>query len=250
MTTKLDLTFKIGENWRILFVAHNEDDTIMTLDGGADVRFRLTAATSEDGEPAIENVVGDGVTITNASAGAARIDVTAGDQVAAELTPEVAYFYEIQVTKDGEVSSQAEGRLIVQASLFGPVVNMLLRLFRVKFPEIEADDATVMMTINDVKATLKQENCWYTTDLETATLLLAAHSLAMKSISATQYASGGLETGAIRTISIEDRTVSFGNQTSSGQGTGTIVRKGYAETAYGRQFQALSLRQVRTVLRA
>lgn len=231
-----DISLREGEDWKILLSAHEADGTtVMTLPSGTEIEFRI----SDLDDTIMTQTVGSGVNVLNEQAGTAEILVTAAEQAANGITATDAYFYEVKVIKGDDISIQAEGRLVVDGSLFAVEFDPLLRNFRTRFPEFTEDDNVISIYIQDAKRVIDEDDSWIAADRPIATVYLAAHLLMMRKTAAVNYANAGGITagsGAVRTISVEDRTVMF--DTTANRMT-ALSKTGLAETAYGKRYLSM-----------
>lgn len=236
MATKQDIELHQGENWKITFAAHYADNTTMplSLSLGDEVEFRITDSS---GVEKLTQTVGNGIEITDEPGGLAEIVVTAEEQGASgiEITSEEAYFYAIRVIKDEEVYEQAEGRLEVSHSLFAKTVDPLALEFHLRFPEFTEDDGVISLYLRDAASTVADAGVsWSEADRALATVYLAAHLLQMRMNAKTQHEAGGLETGAVRMIRVEDRTVSYGDPLA-----GMAKAGSFGSSYYGQNYMSL-----------
>jgi hypothetical protein len=113
MSASLDLSFHIGETWRIAFTACDENGVPIDIGGGT-VRFRL----SNSGVPVLTVSTDDAVSIGD-GLGEAKIEITPAIQTLANIDESVTYRYELQIeTAAFGTSTQATGKLAVLPSLF------------------------------------------------------------------------------------------------------------------------------------
>ncbi len=245
---KVDIELRAGYPWRIDFTAHEADGTtVLPLPSGTIVEFILI---SLDGLVVMQRSTEDAsITIVDENLGEARIEITTQDQIDAVIGPGKAYFYEIRVGTVDEWYPQAEGMLRVRASIFGDTVDPLLLQFRARFPEFTDSDDIIAMSLDEAHGIVVGLNCFASTDVDLATLYLAAHFAEMKTTAASQHGSGGLETGPVLSIRIEDRSVTYGNPNQS-TGGATTTKVGLAQTIYGQHYLALLRRTVRWIERA
>jgi hypothetical protein len=117
MSTKKNLQFHIANHWKILFTAHNADGSVLPLDAGVEVNFRLNSGSTI----LFTKSIGSGIVVTDAANGKATITISPGDQTANGIVKNKSYLYEIQlITPEPVVSTQADGALKVLPSLFAP----------------------------------------------------------------------------------------------------------------------------------
>jgi hypothetical protein len=108
----MQLEFTLNETWLIDFACKDADGVALSLAGGA-LGFKV-------GAPAILSLSSPstGIVISNADLGLATISVTPAAQAAAGLAAGV-YPFEIRATlSDTNVTTQAEGSLVVLPTLF------------------------------------------------------------------------------------------------------------------------------------
>lgn len=245
MSTKQDIELHSGENWKISFAAHYADGTTMPLGSGAEVEFRIS---DEDGNEVLtQSITGGGIVVTDEPNGLAEITVTAEEQEASgiEITSAGAYSYEIRVTKESEVYIQAEGRLKVAHSLFAAIVDPLVVEFHVRFPEFTEDDGIISLYMRDATVTVDDAGVsWSDADRTLAIEYLAAHLLQMRLNAKLLHEAGGLETGPVRMIRVEDRSVSYGDPTTN------LTKAGFNQSHYGQHYLMLLRKYPRWLMRA
>jgi hypothetical protein len=113
MAAPANISFSIGETWRIELTAHDSCGAVLNITG-AEVEWRLAL----DGTVLDTLTVGNGVTIVDGPAGIAMITFTPADQAALELLP-AFYQHECQVIlPDGTRTDQFAGVLEAKPSLF------------------------------------------------------------------------------------------------------------------------------------
>jgi hypothetical protein len=211
MTNKVDLLLRQSENWEIRFTAHQADGTtILPLLSGSEVNFRIMGI--DDAEEPIDILtltVGDGVVISDPTGGEAMIQVLPAMQETYKLRPSSLLYYEIETVVDGAPSIQVEGKLSIERSLFAATVDPLLFEFQTRFPEFTEGDTTILIYINDAKRIINRNDSWADEDKNTAIVYLAAHFLQLRKLAALLSASGGLQTGQVKSVTVEDRTVSY-----------------------------------------
>lgn len=241
-----DIALHAEENWVIDFTAHNRDGSVMTLLSGADIEFRVANLA---GEIIMEKSVADGVEIINPSAGTAKISISVDDQIHAGLTAGSVSVYEIRVTNGSDISIQAEGRLKISQSLFAETIEPLILEFEMRFPEFAAtiDDQLASLYIQDAIRIVDGDGTFTTDDRPSAIVYLAAHLLMMRKIAGSQFQTGGAQTGAVRAIRVEDRSVVFDTGSQAQQ---AALRTGLNQTAYGQRYLSMLRRNPRFILRA
>lgn len=250
MATNVDVTLRESQPWKITFTAHNADDSIMALDGSTEVEFIVS--DEDDVDLFIKSTSNGGVVITDGPAGEAEIDISELEQSTYHLSSADNYFYEIRVITAQEYSPQAQGRFIVESSLFAATTNALLHQFRVRFPEFTQSDAIVLIYLADAAAVVDGDESWPTELRDRAVLYLAAHLILMRKNAASQYTAGGTAstagTGAVRSIRVEDRSVVF--DAPSQQQQQAALRAGLNQTAYGQEYLSMLRRNPRWIRRA
>jgi hypothetical protein len=237
MSNKIDLAFDAGENWKIIFVAHDSSGAIMALDSGVDVEFHL----NDESGVKIAKSIGDGIYVTDGPAGVAEIGISIDEQIAAGIVESGVYEYAIRIVVGVEVSIQAEGTFSVGRDRFSGKVNLLLVNFRSRFPEFLESDAQISLAIKDASLVIDADDSWRAPDIPTAKLYLAAHLLQMGKNASASYDTGGQATGAIKSIKVEDRSVSFATPGGIMGGTSS---KGLSLTLYGQHYLSMLRRNV------
>lgn len=231
-----NIKFQEGQNWLISFAAHQEDGTTpLPLLSGSELEFRISSPIDGVATDILTLSIGDGITVTDPANGLADILVTEADQADAEIQSGGIYFYEIRATINGVPQTQIEGQLSVEESLFDLVVDPLQQQFHARFPEFTEDDSTISLYIQDAARVVNANTAWTTADKPIATVYLAAHLLMMHKLAASAYSSASAigAGGAVRSISVEDRTVSFA---TPNQSTSLNSKTGLSQTIYGQQY--------------
>jgi hypothetical protein len=253
MTTQANISMREGETWNIEFTAHKADGSVLPLVSGAEVLFRIEGIVDDTAQTILTMHVGDGILITDDLNGAATIQVTTDQQEAADLTSGGLYYYEIQTIVDDSLSVQAEGRLTIERSLFSQAVDPLLMAFQAHFPEFTEDDSTIQIYLKEAKSFVDTSGNvdWSADDSATATIYLAAHFLQMKKLASLLSDTGGIELGQVKSITVEDRTVSFATPSTSNRGSGNSASQlSLSNTVYGQRFLALLRNRPRFLMRA
>jgi hypothetical protein len=244
MSVTYDISLHEGEPWLIEFHAHEADGTTaMPLTSGAEVEFRISDI---DGNALLTRTVGDGITITNEINGIAQVSVTVAEQETSGITRDTMCFYEVRVIKAGLTSIQAEGRLKIESSLYASPPSELLLQFRARFPEFQEEDDVVELYIRDAASVVDRYDFWTDADQPIATVYLAAHFLQMRLNAQTAHESAGVETGPVRMIRVEDRTVSY----DVSKNASTAGKSGLSQTFYGQYYLSMLRRYTRWLLRA
>lgn len=224
--SNVDLEFREGENWRIIFTAHNVDGSVKPLVSGVTVDFVVRSAEGIK----IEKSIGDGIQVTDASGGVAQILVEVPEQISAGMVPGGLYAYSIRVVAGADVSIQSEGLFSVKKSSFTSNPDPLMMGFRARFKEFsEIDSSVISIALSDASTIVAREG-FPASEVTTATLFLAAHLLQLRKVSASEYESGGeAATGAVKSITVEDRSVSFetGSKSSSSSSKYELGTTGY-----------------------
>jgi hypothetical protein len=239
MSNKIDLEFDSGENWKIVFTAHNADGSIMPLVSGAVIEFRING---EDGTVMEKQSPGNGIYVTDDVGGVAEIAIPITEQDDSGIVAFGLYEYAIRVTIGVEVSIQAEGIFGVNRSVFSGMVDPLLAGFRKRFSEFKEDDGSISLAIADAALIVDADDSWRPEDRATAKIYLAAHLLQMGRISASRYESGGQNVGAVKTIRVEDRMISYDTQGS--KTAQAVSSSGLAQTIYGQRYLSMLRRNV------
>ena len=114
MAAPADITFRVGETWRIELTAHDSCGNVLPITG-CQVQWRLAL----DSNVLDTLTVGDGITIVgDGSTGKAMITLTPADQAALDIQP-AFYEHECQVILvDGTRTDQFAGVLQALESLF------------------------------------------------------------------------------------------------------------------------------------
>lgn len=243
-----DITMRENENWRIQISVHNEDDEVIPLESGSNVIFRLSGPVDGEVVDFLTLDVGNGVTITDADQGLAEIMILIDDQTENEITHSGIYYYEIKAIAQNVEYPQVEGKFFVERSLFSGATDPLFMEFQVRFPEITENDATIALFLKDAKRIVDGNASWSVEDRSIATVYLAAHLMLVRKSAQSSYESGNVATGAVKSISVEDRTVTF--DTSSSSQSAQTSRYGLGQTGYGQQYLSMLRRLPQFILRA
>jgi hypothetical protein len=233
-----DLTLHAGRDWIITLTAHDDAGSVIVLDPDTEIEFRINGIVDGNAVNLLTCTVGDGITVLSGES-QAEITITIADQEAAGLAEGLILVYESRVTKDGQSYPQTEGRLFVERSLFATTVNPLLEEFQARFPEVLDNDTTILLFLGDAAQVVNANPVWRPQDRPLAILYLTAHMLLMRKKGASEYSSGGVSTGDVRSISVGDRTVSFGTGNSSNSKQGANTRTGFNQTTYGQEYLAM-----------
>lgn len=247
MTTQRNISFHEGQNWKIDFTAYKSDGTVLPLVSGTDVRFILSSLSPLGDEvvKVLDYTTADFIEITDGPSGKAAINIPVSEQTDNGITANNIYYYEISAY-NGTWLVQAEGRLSVERSLSSTLVNPLLLQFQLRFPEFTEDDNVLLIYLADAARVVADAN-FQEKDQATATVYLAAHLLQMRKIAIQRSESGGVETGEIKSISVEDRTVTFATGSTSNN---SQAKTGINQTPYGQQYLAMLRRVPQFIMRA
>ncbi|RZN24780.1 DUF4054 domain-containing protein [Bradyrhizobium sp. Leo121] len=123
-----------------------------------------------------------------------------------------------------------------------------LAQFRLRFKAITADmadDDEVRMYIDDAHRVVDDDSAWREADRPIGVLYMAAHLVMMARAADTQAKQGGVQTGAVTSITVADRTVQF--DTSSQE---TTSGSGLSQTIYGQQYLMMLRRNPVFIMRA
>lgn len=251
----VDLTFIEAQPWQISFSAHDEDGAILPLTSGAEVELRVNGLI----EGAVTNLLtigmDNGAVITDPEEGIAEFTVTTVAQEATvpPMISDGIYFYEVRVAVAGVWERQAEGRLYLDDSLFASPINAFLQQFRARFPEFdETQDGVVAMYIEEAASIVRlHDTLAASTSATIATLYYAAHLIQMRKRAASLASTGGVDTtGAVKSLSVEDRTVTFETSGSQKTSTQSSSANGLGSTIYGRRYLEFLLMYPRFIQRA
>jgi hypothetical protein len=245
--TQKDLKYSARDNWLIVINAHDADGAVLPLLSGSEVWFRLS---DEDGVKIVKSV-GDGFEITDDEGGVAQIFISLADQAEAGLSYDKVYVYEIRTIVDLDESVQAEGQFRIEHSLFTtPAAGSLLIEFQTRFPEFTEDDSTIALYIADASRVIADDGNWLVQDIPSATVYLAAHYLQLRRMAAAALATGNLMlAGPVRTITVEGRSIGFGN-TNSNSGSSGNSTISLGKTQYGMRYLAMKRRNPVFIRRA
>lgn len=243
-----DLTFVEGQPWQILFSAHDEEGGILPLTSGAEVELKINAITTTGSDNVLSIGMNNGVVITDPMGGIATITISEEAQAALDppMSSDSIYFYEIRVHIGGVPEKQAEGRLYIDNSMFAdPTANAWLEQFRAKFPELDSTlSGVVAANINEAVMVVNANVPLANSNVSVlATLYYAAHLIVTGKRAAAIADSGGVDlTGQVKSITVEDRTVTFatpGSSNNSGTGSSSLSGQGLNGTIYGQRYLAL-----------
>jgi hypothetical protein len=122
------------------------------------------------------------------------------------------------------------------------------------FPEFDdTPDGTVALYIDEATAVVQlQSTLSVSAHASTAILYYAAHLIQMRKRAAILASSGGAETlGQIKSVSVEDRTVTFATSTSNKSNAGVSTSSsGLGSTIYGQRYLAYMRMYPQFILRA
>lgn len=113
MTLPVNVQRSESETWVLECTFTDEDGAAIDLTGAAAIRWAL--ADQLDGFAMLEATLGDGITVTDADAGQATINIAVADH--ADIPPG-SYIHDCQITlSNGEVIGQFRGTFTVAASI-------------------------------------------------------------------------------------------------------------------------------------
>lgn len=240
-----DLTFIEGQPWQIEFTAHDELGEILPLTSGAEVEMRISRTVGVLTGNVLVIDVTNGVVITNPTGGVAVITITeeAQNSIDPPLSSDDICFYEIRAYLGGVPEHQASGRLIIENSLFSEPDNAYIDQFRARFPEFDTTtDPTIAMHILEAQVFVDSRPALALSSTAgmLALLYYAAHLLQLSKRAALLASSGGSSTtGQVKSLSVEDRTVTFATPTGRTGESATSSTQGLLSTVYGQRYSAL-----------